>query len=1028
MEFRNTQIAPPKNWQEFEDLCLAVFKRVWADPLAQKNGRAGQSQHGVDVWGTPKDEPDTYRGVQCKGKDTGYGKPATIGEFDRELAKADTFQPALRQWLFVTTSPKDEKLEEHARLLTAARKAAGLCVVKFLGWGDIQLLIADHPAVLEQFYPEHANHLNEVREAIKKLATQEDISRLRDLLSETHRTERSELAGTPSTWEVVSFIGDRTLVPALMGRPLGPVDANACPRLPEADLLVSDLRSSYSARLIGEPGAGKSVCAYQAAQTLATSGWKIVRLKDPRMAPQTFAVECEPVPTVFLIDDAHLSPETSIRHLEEATGPNRYLLTTFNIQGTQLARGAVLMNAKEAVRIIANDLRRNRSSTLELVRRVDEKVDDYPLSESLDQRLEHALEVSDRPWQFCFVLAGGWRRTSKAIANARSKGFELVLAAAAMRQIASRDEVCSRHALADLLGNCDQLDDAIEWLVHERNLLSPDDLRTPHQRFSGVLVARILTDQSSEPNPELTKLFHTILNDAQFSLLGIRNLFSAFRYNSEFQAWKRLTDRSKVGSLIQRAWEATGTEERSGALWLLAELSSFVDDWADEIIKPNLTVLTDWINEYAPPLGNPLANLANSLWRDHTDLLTNLFAKVEPQKMAQVVTAVTPYTAFDIGRLTDTLMRYCQDGWLEEFRRHLDLEALKALGANWPDDSPLYALIGLAQPLDWKIEGIGLDIVERAMPAIHRAFERNLFETYSDIDHSIYSLFRIMDPFGEPSSGAYAPSARSRELSKKLIDGIDLVKAARVISATPKREFQRAGYLVLLIRTVSKTKAAELMRLIDWGQIEATLADDWANMFHDANAFLSVSCGDRFAKTMIDGMITRHLSQIEIMPSRFAFISNAAAFKHIENGKIIGISYHGHFEWETAGVLTAIFKHDRPDLVDRLMQPHETAASEVLSQQNSSWFKEATLCLRIFRDIYPAGFERILDGVDPLRAVNGWRDCLKKDGKAARAVAILVEATLGRADDLGKMSRGLRAEFPQRSIPKPKDAETITLD
>lgn len=42
------QIAAPKNWQDFEELCLRLWRDMWGDPHAQKNGRVGQNQHGID--------------------------------------------------------------------------------------------------------------------------------------------------------------------------------------------------------------------------------------------------------------------------------------------------------------------------------------------------------------------------------------------------------------------------------------------------------------------------------------------------------------------------------------------------------------------------------------------------------------------------------------------------------------------------------------------------------------------------------------------------------------------------------------------------------------------------------------------------------------------------------------------------------------------------------------------------------------------------------------------------------------------
>jgi hypothetical protein len=62
-------LRKPENWQDFETLCKKLFGEMWGCPnTIKKNGRLGQSQAGVDVYGRPKNE-DEYWGVQCKGKD-----------------------------------------------------------------------------------------------------------------------------------------------------------------------------------------------------------------------------------------------------------------------------------------------------------------------------------------------------------------------------------------------------------------------------------------------------------------------------------------------------------------------------------------------------------------------------------------------------------------------------------------------------------------------------------------------------------------------------------------------------------------------------------------------------------------------------------------------------------------------------------------------------------------------------------------------------------------------------------------------
>jgi len=155
MDFLDKQIRPPGSWDKFEDLTRALFAAVWRNPLAQKNGRRGQPQHGVDVFVARSDKPGAWVGVQCKGKDQGYGSKATCAEFDAELKKAESFEPALDTWIFATTAPNEAKLQEHARKVSKARLASNKFPVDILGWESLLALIAQHPSVIRQFFPEH---------------------------------------------------------------------------------------------------------------------------------------------------------------------------------------------------------------------------------------------------------------------------------------------------------------------------------------------------------------------------------------------------------------------------------------------------------------------------------------------------------------------------------------------------------------------------------------------------------------------------------------------------------------------------------------------------------------------------------------------------------------------------------------------------------------------------------------------------------------------------------------------------------
>lgn len=55
---------PPLHWQQFEEFAAQLLAEVYDVPTAQLNGRAGQAQHDVDVYGRSKKHG--LIAMQCK--------------------------------------------------------------------------------------------------------------------------------------------------------------------------------------------------------------------------------------------------------------------------------------------------------------------------------------------------------------------------------------------------------------------------------------------------------------------------------------------------------------------------------------------------------------------------------------------------------------------------------------------------------------------------------------------------------------------------------------------------------------------------------------------------------------------------------------------------------------------------------------------------------------------------------------------------------------------------------------------------
>lgn len=151
MNLSSYHLPAPADWQAFERLTRDLFSAIWDDARAQLNGRTGQPQAGVDVFGTNA-RTGGLEGAQCKGKDARYGHSVTVDELRDEVKKALTFTPALTHYYLVTTGVADVKVQEEARRINEAHKQAGLFGVDVYSWDQLLALLQEHRKVARKHF------------------------------------------------------------------------------------------------------------------------------------------------------------------------------------------------------------------------------------------------------------------------------------------------------------------------------------------------------------------------------------------------------------------------------------------------------------------------------------------------------------------------------------------------------------------------------------------------------------------------------------------------------------------------------------------------------------------------------------------------------------------------------------------------------------------------------------------------------------------------------------------------------------
>ncbi|MDB6025844.1 MAG: Tetratricopeptide domain protein [Verrucomicrobiales bacterium] len=150
MSATSERLPPPADARAFEALCFDLWKEIWQDPHAQQNGRSGQPQAGVDIFGQ---HAGGLVGVQCKQKDAILWAEVNVRELEDEVVKAKKFQPPLTQFILATSGPADVKVQQRARELSARHKQEGLFTVAIWSWREIWTELYSRPELFGKLGP-----------------------------------------------------------------------------------------------------------------------------------------------------------------------------------------------------------------------------------------------------------------------------------------------------------------------------------------------------------------------------------------------------------------------------------------------------------------------------------------------------------------------------------------------------------------------------------------------------------------------------------------------------------------------------------------------------------------------------------------------------------------------------------------------------------------------------------------------------------------------------------------------------------
>lgn len=840
----------------------------------------------------------------------------------------------------------------------------------------------------------------------------------------------------PGPWARITFDIQRDLKPAILGMPLGPADAVACPRLDEVALLVSQIRSAYSVRLVGESGTGKSVCAYQVALEFTKLGWTVYRLLDSTSTQLELPSFARQGNTLLLIDDAHLLSEARLKRLEEEANSSTMLLS-LHIESDSFAhsRGAISIDSKRAVNTIANAFIADLPNIGKLIRTIDDEIgDEAPNNTQIKRRVEDAREKAQSPWQLCFMLSSGARRARIAASSAKSAGTDIVLACAAINQIAFDDAPLNKSSITECLppthADADSVDKAISWLLAQRLLISSRDLRCPHLRFAQVLFENILRERDRHQHSLIGSICESVFGNVAYPFRGIAHLLLTIRTIGVVPGeWQDLVSPQSLMSLSERCWRAETPIDITWAARTLVEIERLIPDRFEPELRSHIPILASWISSPAEPSGWGLADLLEHLKGVHQEIFEETVLTSNPVALASAVSRATPDVTMSLGLLLigltepdPTRSNEWIREWKESFVNALDRSRLMELGATWPSSECLFHYLWLCVAIDRCDNFLFLDLVEQSLSRIVHDFHESPFHALKDLEPCLIHIFGSADLLADLRP-LLRGKRRGYHIVRRICGSIDAKSLAAYTSQIEREELPDLGIIISLLMSFANQTFLKICEAMDWRHIEDLIRDEWENLPEEVELLLMRGLGADTARHKVTDLIDRNMSRVGLFPPRFARVLPAQVSRHVEGGGEIRFRPQEVDDWYywPSAILT-LAKH-RPTLVMDLVLKREKEIGLALSGSEYNWYDHTTWFILNLTNWDSDCLQRVLSHVQISTAASGWVASLKKGGGSRKAVSLLIEAAKDRSDEVGQFARKLRRQFPKSSL-----ASWITSD
>jgi hypothetical protein len=817
-----------------------------------------------------------------------------------------------------------------------------------------------------------------------------------------------------SGWAYITFANQTGLAPAIAGRRLGPANVVACPHLPQVDKAYRQLELVHIVDITGPAGCGKSISAYQVAYGFLQLGWEVLRPVQPVnservLLESAFALKPK---SVLIIDDGQLFTTEFVTKLREFSSHDRKVIMTITDPDADTV-GSIHISNSMAIETLASAYRDRRDEVLPIVRSFDKRVSDGYSATPIEWRIDEASKA-DMPWQFNFILRGGWNQAKDEIRILRDfDRSDLLLIAVAIRQILYLD----RGVPLDLISLCserlgrktDWAHKSLKFLVKRKAVISEDAVRCPHIRFAVVALESFLTNIGDSEVSTIVRFIREELCEELVPLRGIYWLLDRLRFLDTFRFphSNQLITEDIWQKLVGRCLDARNPTERGSAAFLLDALAGWLEHGHERLITHQNTIAR-WVECADDSSTSGIARLINNLYNENHGFASSIVSQVCPEIFAERLRFASHNSAYGWGDLLGKLALTADDAWRKRFAGALDREHCKEFVKTF--------VSGQTSRMGQFIYGIrnydsdlAFDLLDLGLPIIEASFAQSPLIAWENIRDTIWFLLgHIARMFRDRT-----PDKRQREYSRKIAHYLPTNRIAVDLSHSRQYDWERYAELLGWLHDIDKNRYREIIHRVDIRKLDSMTEGLWPVPPRELRLLISSLAADKEGEPA-KSWVKSHEHEITTADPIVSRIAPEVAISIFKRGGCIDLFGHNGNSWSLAGLaLIRIYEVDHC-VVSSIIKANSRRIAKAVSELQFAYCDDLPRFLDLIRELDSESIIAIFSSIDVDTAEKNWTLRLKEKTKAVRTVAKLVSIAKQCDGNIAEFARRLELRVPKR--------------